>query len=127
MLVGAGVAAVMGILAYQRRAARADRANALASWAAWQGYEEVPAPTIGSTALLRAPGERGQAYGVPVAGLEGAIYPLIVRVGSGDDRTEVETTAVQVFLAAGFPHFSIRPTGRGRLPDGPSTRELTLE
>jgi hypothetical protein len=86
----------------------------IGGWAVMNGYEVCEQPSIGTTELLRRDDEVvGSPYAVPVGPQGGAMYQLLINVGSDRQPEFVPMVVVQALLAAGFPQFSVYATGDG--------------
>ena len=112
-------AAAAGVAAMRMHAAamaRDQQADSLDAWAAFNGYEPMPAPAVGRTPLLRLDGARRHVHAVPVGPQGGAIYRYGYTAGGGGDSTPVELTVVQALFAAGFPR--LRVEARDGAPAG---------
>lgn len=124
-------AAAAGVAAMRMHAAamaRDQQADSLDAWAAFNGYEPMPAPAVGRTPLLRLDGARRHVRAVPVGPQGGAIYRYSYTAGGGGDSTPVELTVVQALFAAGFPRLRVEP--RDGAPAGVAAhglREVDLE
>jgi hypothetical protein len=121
-------AAAAGVAAMRMHAAamaRDQQADSLDAWAAFNGYEPMPAPAVGRTPLLRLDGARRHVRAVPVGPQGGAIYRYSYTAVGGGDSTPVELTVVQALSPPAFPGFgssrvtaprpASRPTGCVRL------------
>ena len=124
-------AAAAGVAAMRMHAAamaRDQQADSLDAWAAFNGYEPMPAPAVGRTPLLRLDGARRHVHAVPVGPQGGAIYRYGYTAGGRGDSTSVELTVVQALFAAGFPRLRVEP--RDGAPSGIAAhglREVDLE
>ena len=98
----------------QKSGTGGDSDDPIGGWAVMNGYEVCERPSIGTTELLRRDDELvGIPYEVPVGPQGGAMYQLLINVGSDRQPDFVPMVVMQALLAAGFPQFSVYATGDG--------------
>src|SRR5262249_27433728 len=102
----------------------------IGGWAVMAGFEPCPRPSIGTTAVTRMSDQGvGECYEVPVGPQGGAMYQLLVHVGSDREPEFIPVVVVQAVLAAGFPQFGVYPKSDGlpREMTHPGMRKVEFE
>ena len=99
-LLFVAVAVYAGWRAVQNSGDGGGSDDPIGGWAVMNGYEIGERPSIGTTELLRRDDEVvGFPYAVPVGPQGGAMYQLLINVGSDRQPEFVPMVVVQALLA----------------------------
>jgi hypothetical protein len=105
--------------------------NAVAVWAARNGYQPGGYPSAGATPTLSMPAATaGEAFQVPLGETTGSLFLWSWVVEDRNDTLSMatfEVTVVQAMLAAGFPHFRVVPRHGWTAPSTLDEHEVQLE
>jgi hypothetical protein len=112
------VAAVTLLRAYRRFTEQAE--DLFGAWAALQGFEPLPAPSVAGQLPQRL-----AVYAAPV-GAGGRIGGWTWTPGAGHDTRPVHMVTVEAVLSAGFPNFRVVPADNAVLV-WPGEHEVALE